>query len=113
MAGFGHLLSCEEHTPAELVDQARKAEQAGFESLWRSDHYRPWHGGQGRRPCLWSGIGALFQAVSPPVEPAVTRPLPRTRPAVIARAAAISAVQKGQQRFFDFYRTKVPPRLRD
>jgi alkanesulfonate monooxygenase SsuD/methylene tetrahydromethanopterin reductase-like flavin-dependent oxidoreductase (luciferase family) len=34
MTRFGHFLSSEEHTPAELVRQARLAEQAGFDALW-------------------------------------------------------------------------------
>ncbi|MFD5541359.1 LLM class F420-dependent oxidoreductase [Streptomyces sp. NPDC127079] len=95
MAAFGYFLSCEEHTPAELVEQARMAEQAGFEALWISDHYHPWHDGQGQSPFVWSVIGALSQAVSLPVETAVTCPLIRTHPAVIAQAAATSAVQLG------------------
>ncbi|MGW0765325.1 LLM class F420-dependent oxidoreductase [Streptomyces sp. NPDC002676] len=95
MAGFGYFLSCEEHSPAELVEQARMAEQAGFESLWISDHYHPWNDQQGQSPFVWSVIGALSQAVSLPVETAVTCPLLRTHPAVIAQAAATSAVQLG------------------
>ncbi|MFE2583128.1 LLM class F420-dependent oxidoreductase [Streptomyces sp. NPDC059378] len=93
MADFGYFLSCEEHSPAELVEQAQVAEQAGFDSLWISDHYHPWNDAQGHSPFVWSVIGALSQAVSLPVETAVTCPLVRTHPAVIAQAAATSAVQ--------------------
>ncbi|MER6271454.1 TIGR03557 family F420-dependent LLM class oxidoreductase [Streptomyces sp900105755] len=93
MAAFGYFLSCEEHSPADLVEQARMAEQAGFEALWISDHYHPWHDGQGQSPFVWSVIGALSQAVSLPVETAVTCPLVRTHPAVVAQAAATAAVQ--------------------
>jgi len=50
MADFGYFLSCEEHSPAEIVEQARMAEQAGFDSLWISDHYHPWHDAQGQSP---------------------------------------------------------------
>ncbi|MGC4888612.1 hypothetical protein [Micromonospora sp. DT227] len=38
---IGYFLSSEEYTPAELLAQARGAEQAGFEALWISDHYHP------------------------------------------------------------------------
>ena len=93
MARFGYFLSCEEHGPAELVEQARMAEQAGFDALWISDHYHPWNDAQGQSPFVWSVIGALSQAVSLPVETAVTCPLVRTHPAVIAQAAATCAVQ--------------------
>jgi len=93
MTEFGYFLSCEEHSPAELVEQARMAEQAGFTSLWISDHYHPWNDNQGQSPFVWSVIGALSQAVSLPVQTAVTCPLIRIHPAVVAQAAATSAVQ--------------------
>ncbi|MER7923142.1 LLM class F420-dependent oxidoreductase [Streptomyces sp. NPDC096057] len=93
MTEFGYFLSCEEHGPAELVEQARMAEQAGFTSLWISDHYHPWNDAQGQSPFVWSVIGALSQAVSLPVQTAVTCPLIRMHPAVVAQAAATSAVQ--------------------
>ena len=35
---FGYFLSTEEYTPQELVEQARLAEEAGFDALWISDH---------------------------------------------------------------------------
>ncbi|MET7928970.1 LLM class F420-dependent oxidoreductase [Streptomyces sp. NPDC005349] len=95
MTEFGYFLSCEEHTPSELVEQARMAEQAGFTSLWISDHYHPWNSNQGQSPFVWSVIGALSQAVSLPVETAVTCPIMRMHPAVVAQAAATSAVQLG------------------
>ncbi|MFJ7905041.1 TIGR03557 family F420-dependent LLM class oxidoreductase [Streptomyces sp. NPDC096198] len=93
MTEFGYFLSCEEHTPAALVEQARMAEQAGFTALWISDHFHPWHDQQGQSPFVWSVIGALSQTASLPVETAVTCPLVRTHPVVIAQAAATAAVQ--------------------
>ncbi|HET8604498.1 MAG TPA: TIGR03557 family F420-dependent LLM class oxidoreductase [Marmoricola sp.] len=88
----GYFLSCEEYTPAELVEQARLAEEAGFSSLWISDHYHPWNDEQGQSPFVWSVIGAVSQACSLPVTTAVTCPTVRIHPAVIAQAAATSAV---------------------
>ncbi|MFJ4923675.1 LLM class F420-dependent oxidoreductase [Streptomyces sp. NPDC088725] len=92
MTEYGYFLSCEEHTPAALVEQARMAEQAGFTSLWISDHFHPWNDEQGQSPFVWSVIGALSEAVSLPVETAVTCPIMRTHPAIVAQAAATSAV---------------------
>ncbi|HZF88168.1 LLM class F420-dependent oxidoreductase [Streptomyces sp.] len=92
MPEYGYFLSCEEHGPADLVEQARMAEQAGFRSLWISDHYHPWNDAQGESPFVWSVIGALSQAVSLPIETAVTCPTVRIHPAVVAQAAATSAV---------------------
>ncbi|ARZ66956.1 LLM class F420-dependent oxidoreductase [Streptomyces sp. HU2014] len=95
MTEYGYFLSCEEHSPAALVEQARMAEQAGFTSLWISDHFHPWTGEQGHSPFVWSVIGALSQATSLPVQTAVTCPTIRLHPVVVAQAAATSAVLLG------------------
>ena len=92
---IGYFLSSEEYTPAELLAQARGAEEAGFEALWISDHYHPWVDAQGQSPFVWSMIGALSQVCSLPVTTAVTCPTVRIHPAVIAQAAATSAVLHG------------------
>src|SRR5687767_5005731 len=92
---IGYFLSCEEYTPAELLEQARGAERAGFTGLWISDHYHPWVDAQGQSPFVWSMIGALSQATSLPISIAVTCPTVRIHPAVIAQAAATSAVLTG------------------
>ncbi|MEU4401750.1 TIGR03557 family F420-dependent LLM class oxidoreductase [Micromonospora orduensis] len=92
---IGYFLSSEEYTPQELLEQARGAEQAGFEALWISDHYHPWVDAQGQSPFVWSMIGALSQVCSLPVTTAVTCPTVRIHPAVIAQAAATSAVLHG------------------
>ena len=92
MTRFGYFLSSEEFTPGELLDQARMAEEAGFEALWISDHFHPWTDEQGESPFVWSVIGALSQVCRLPVTTAVTCPLIRTHPVVIAQAAATSAV---------------------
>ncbi|MGN9777305.1 TIGR03557 family F420-dependent LLM class oxidoreductase [Micromonospora sp. H33] len=89
---IGYFLSSEEFTPAELVAQARGAEQAGFGALWISDHYHPWTDAQGQSPFVWSVIGALSQVCRLPVTTAVTCPTVRIHPAVVAQAAATSAV---------------------
>lgn len=92
MASIGYFLSCEQYGPRELLEQARAAERAGFERLWISDHFHPWNDEQGQSPFVWSVIGALSEAVSLPVTTAVTCPTMRVHPAVIAQAAATSAV---------------------
>ena len=110
MTKIGYFLSSEEHGPGELVAQARAAEQAGFEALWISDHYRPWTDEQGDSPFVWSVIGwsvigwlvigwsvigAVSQACSLPVTTAITWPTIRIHPAITAQAAASSAQLTG------------------
>jgi G6PDH family F420-dependent oxidoreductase len=89
---IGYFLSSEEYTPAELIAQAKGAQKAGFQALWISDHYHPWVDAQGQSPFVWSTIGALSQVCTLPVTTAVTCPTFRIHPAVVAQAAATSAV---------------------
>jgi G6PDH family F420-dependent oxidoreductase len=89
---IGYFLSSEEHSPGDLVDQARRAEAAGFHALWISDHYHPWNDQQGHSAFVWSVIGALSEATRLPVTTGVTCPTVRIHPAIIAQAAATSAV---------------------
>jgi G6PDH family F420-dependent oxidoreductase len=88
---IGYFLSCEEYRPAELIEQAAGAEDAGFDALWISDHFHPWNDEQGQSPFVWSVIGAISQVCSLPVTTAVTCPIIRTHPAVVAQAAATCA----------------------
>lgn len=99
MPRFGYFLSAEDHTPAELIEQAELAQQAGFESLWISDHFHPWNDQQGESAFVWTIIGALAQATDLPVTTAVTCPTVRIHPAIIAQAAATSAALLGPDRF--------------
>jgi G6PDH family F420-dependent oxidoreductase len=89
---YGYFLSSEEYDPAELVRQARLAEQAGFEALWISDHFHPWLDEQGQSSFVWSVIGAISQASSLPITTAVTCPIMRIHPALVAQAAATSGL---------------------
>jgi G6PDH family F420-dependent oxidoreductase len=95
MARYGYFLASEEYPPAELVRQARLAEEAGFEALWISDHYHPWLDEQGQSSFVWSVIGAISQVTDLPITTAVTCPTMRIHPAVIAQAAATSALLTG------------------
>jgi coenzyme F420-dependent glucose-6-phosphate dehydrogenase len=56
---FGYWLSSEEHPPLDLVRNARRAEEAGFEFALISDHFHPWIDAQGHSPFVWSVIGGI------------------------------------------------------
>jgi len=88
---IGYFLSTEEYTPAELLAQARAAEQAGFQGLWISDHFHPWNNEQGNSPLVWSVIGAISQVCDLHVTTAVTCPTVRVHPAIVAQAAGTCA----------------------
>ncbi|MFF4820332.1 TIGR03557 family F420-dependent LLM class oxidoreductase [Kitasatospora sp. NPDC001309] len=95
MTEYGYFLACEEFTPTELIDQARRAQEAGFTRLAISDHFHPWNDAQGNSAFVWSMIGALSQTVGLPVTTLVTCPTVRLHPAVTAQAAATSSVLLG------------------
>jgi G6PDH family F420-dependent oxidoreductase len=98
---IGYFLSCEEFGPADLLAQARTAEEAGFHGLWISDHFHPWNDEQGESPFVWSMIGALSRVTSRmSVTTGVTCPTVRIHPAVLAQATATSAAMlPGRFRF--------------
>jgi G6PDH family F420-dependent oxidoreductase len=92
MATIGYFLSSEEHPGSELVTAAEQAEQAGFEGLWISDHYHPWLDEQGHSPFVWAVLGAIAaRTTRVPVTTAVTAPIMRIHPAILAQASATTA----------------------
>lgn len=93
---IGIALSGEEHGPRALVDIGEAAVASGFTDLAVTDHYHPWIDEQGHSPFVWSVLGAL-SGLGGDVRlgTAVTCPTMRIHPAVIAQAAATSAVLAG------------------
>src|SRR3954470_15886155 len=90
---IGYALSSEEYGPQELVEQARRAEAAGWRELSISDHYHPWIDAQGHSPFVWGVIGAIAAAApSATVTTGVTCPTLRIHPAVLAQATATASL---------------------
>jgi coenzyme F420-dependent glucose-6-phosphate dehydrogenase len=97
---LGYALSSEELGPNDLVRNAKAAEDAGFGFALISDHYHPWVDAQGQSPFVWSVIGGIAQATERlRLGTGVTCPTIRIHPAIIAQAAATSAVMM-EGRFF-------------
>jgi coenzyme F420-dependent glucose-6-phosphate dehydrogenase len=89
---IGYALSCEEHSPRDLVRHAQGAEALGFRFALISDHFHPWISRQGQSPFVWTVIGAIAQATSRlRLGTGVTCPTMRYHPAIVAQAAATSA----------------------
>src|SRR5688572_6548713 len=92
MVEYGYKLCAEEAGPLELVECARRAEQAGFTFGMISDHFHPWVDKQGQSVFVWTAIGAIGEATSTlKVGTGVTCPTIRIHPAIIAQAAATCA----------------------
>lgn len=99
MTTFGYFLSSEEHGPRALVEQAGMADRAGFDKVSISDHFHPWMDSQGQSPFVWTTIGGIAASTGVEVTTAVTCPILRTHPAIIAHAAATcSALLDGRFR---------------
>lgn len=93
MIKLGYKLMSEEHGPTDLVRNANRAEQAGFDFAAISDHFFPWVEEQGHSPFAWSVLGALANATRQiGLMTAVTCPIMRYHPAIIAQSAATLAL---------------------
>ena len=93
MIKLGYKLMSEEHGPSELVRNLVRAEQAGFDLAAISDHFSPWIEEQGHAPLAWSVLGALAQATTRiALMTAVTCPIMRYHPAIVAQGAATVAL---------------------
>lgn len=92
MTEFGYTLSSEENSAPALVEQAVRAERAGFDFAGISDHFHPWVDRQGESPFVWGVLGALSQATERlHFLTGVTCPSFRIHPAIVAQAAATAA----------------------
>ncbi len=98
MIKLGYKLMSEEHGPADLVRNAVLAEQAGFDFAAISDHFSPWVEEQGHAPLAWSVLGAVAQATARlGLMTAVTCPLLRYHPTIIAQGTATIALLSGDR----------------
>lgn len=93
MTSYGFTLSSEEFGPRELIETAVGAEQGGFDFVSISDHFHPWVDRQGNAPFVWATLGGVATATERiEVTTGVTCPTTRIHPAIIAQAAATTAV---------------------
>jgi G6PDH family F420-dependent oxidoreductase len=96
MTRFGYTLMTEQSAPRDLVRDAARAEQAGFDFEVMSDHYSPWLDSQGHAPNAWATLGAVAYATERvELMTYVTCPIMRYHPAVVAQQAATVGVLSG------------------
>jgi len=86
---FAYFCGHEQFQPEVLVRHAALAEEAGFDMVLVSEHFHPWVDDASAAGFAYSTIGAMAQ-VTERVEltTAVTTPLFRFHPGVVAQAAA-------------------------
>ena len=84
---LGYKASAEQFPPQRLLDLAVAAEDAGFDSVWTSDHFQPWRHTDGHAPNALVWLGAATQATRRVVlGTSVLTPTLRYNPAVVAQA---------------------------
>ncbi len=94
MISFGLNVAHEDNDPVELLKHTKRAEDAGFEVAWSSDHFHPYYHESPfhrRASCgfAWAWLGAAgVQTGKIKLGTMVTSPLGRYHPAVVAQAFA-------------------------
>jgi coenzyme F420-dependent glucose-6-phosphate dehydrogenase len=82
------FLGHEQFQPEVLVKHAQAAEEAGFDGVMVSEHFHPWVDDAGAGGFAYATLGAIAALTSLEIMTAVTTPLWRYHPAVVAQAAA-------------------------
>ena len=87
MLRLGYKASAEQFGPRPLLDFAIEAEQAGFDSVFVSDHLQPWRHSDGHAPFAFAWLGAAGERTSHVLlGTSVTTPTFRYHPAIVAQA---------------------------
>jgi coenzyme F420-dependent glucose-6-phosphate dehydrogenase len=84
---LGYKASAEQFPPTELLEYAVRAERAGFDSVFVSDHLQPWNHEGGHAPAAIPWLGALgARTESIILGTSVLTPTFRYHPGVVAQA---------------------------
>jgi coenzyme F420-dependent glucose-6-phosphate dehydrogenase len=83
---LGYKASAEQFGPVELLELSVLAEQAGFDSVFTSDHFQPWRHDGGHAPAALAWLGALGARTERVVMgTSVLTPTFRYHPALVAQ----------------------------
>ncbi len=89
MTRFAYFCGHEQFQPEDIVRHAVLAEEAGFDAVMVSEHFHPWVDDVSASGYAFSTLGAIAQATErAELVTAVTSPLFRYHPAIVAQAAA-------------------------
>ncbi|MBY0317633.1 MAG: glucose-6-phosphate dehydrogenase (coenzyme-F420) [Reyranella sp.] len=87
MLKLGYKASAEQFAPGKLLDFSVHAEQAGFESVFVSDHFQPWKHIDGHAPNSIAWMGALgARTTKVAIGTSVLTPTFRYHPSIVAQA---------------------------
>jgi coenzyme F420-dependent glucose-6-phosphate dehydrogenase len=89
MMKIGYACEHEQYQPGPLLDYAVEADKAGFDSIWTSDHFHPWAHNNASAGFAWVWMTAAAERTKHvEIGTAVTCPILRYNPAIIAQAFA-------------------------
>jgi probable non-F420 flavinoid oxidoreductase len=86
----GWHASHEQVAPSQLLKDVQRAQDAGFQAAWSSDHFAPWSQRQGESGFALSWLGAAMATTSLPFG-VVNAPGQRYHPAIVAQAVGTLA----------------------
>ncbi|RNL85694.1 TIGR03557 family F420-dependent LLM class oxidoreductase [Halostreptopolyspora alba] len=90
---IGYKLFAEGYSPREIVRQAERAEEVGFDFVEISDHFHPWLYSHGHSGFVWSLLAAVATRTARiELATGVTCPFLRYHPAIVAQASATTAL---------------------
>lgn len=95
---IGCYMEHSQYSPAKLLEHAQRADAAGFDTVWSSDHLHPWWDTDGHGGSAWQWIPfALERTDDVRVGSGVTSPTCRYHPGLIAHAfATMGAIHPGR-----------------
>jgi len=86
---IGYDCCMELYHPNVFLELAPLAEKAGFDTIWASDHFHPWQDTNASSCFTWAWIAAAAERTKKaPIGTAVTCPMFRYHPAIVAQAFA-------------------------
>ena len=98
MTRTGYLAALEQYQPQIALEHAKNAARAGFDTIWVTDHFHPWVHTGAAAGFAWTWIASAAARIeSATFGTAVTPPLLRYHPALIAQAfATLSQLYPGR-----------------
>lgn len=94
----GVFAAHEQYPPARLLETVTRAEAAGFDSVWTSDHFHPWWHTNAHCGAAWPWLGAALERSDEiRIGTGVTPPIGRYHPALVAQTfATLGAMYPGR-----------------
>jgi len=94
----GYCCTPDLRDPKTLLNHAVLAEKAGFRAVWASDHFHPWFHTSANEAHTWIWMTAALERVrNIPLGTAITSPVLRYHPALIAQAFATMEAIHGRR----------------